>query len=68
MAEDPGKPRRSLHNSSTRVMSALILLLGVAILVSTIARSGFGLTYGVVFGVLFIAAGAGRLWVARKGI
>ena len=68
MAEDPGKPQRSLHNASTRVMSLLILLLGVAILVSTIVRSGFGLTYGVVFGVLFIAAGAGRLWVARKGV
>lgn len=69
MADDPQPPaRRSVHNASTRVLSTMVLLLGVAILVSTIVRSGIGLTYGVVFGVLFIAAGSGRLWVARKGI
>jgi len=69
-ADDPQKPppSRSLHNASTRVLSSLVLLLGVAIIVSTIVRGGFGFSYGMIFGVLFVAAGAGRLWVARKGI
>lgn len=61
-------PQRSLHSSSTRVMSVIVMLLGLAILISTVIRSGIGLTYGVVFGVLFVAAGAGRLWVSRKGL
>ena len=70
MAEDPehAPQGRSLHNASTRVLSSLVLLLGVAIIVSTIVRGGFGFSYGMIFGVLFVAAGAGRLWVARKGI
>lgn len=62
------RPQRSLHRSSTRFMSVIVLCLGVAILVSTVVRSGVGLTYGVVFGALFVAAGAGRLWVSRKGL
>jgi hypothetical protein len=46
-------------------MSALIVLIGVALLVSTIARGGGPLATGVLLGLLFVAAGAGRLYLAR---
>jgi hypothetical protein len=46
-------------------MSTVILLIGVALLVSTLARGGGPLAVGVVLGVLFVLAGAGRLYLAR---
>ena len=47
----------------TLVLSGLMVVLGLAILVRTIAAGGGPLATGIVFGVLFVAAGAGRLWV-----
>jgi hypothetical protein len=50
----------------TSVMSGALILLGVAILARTIAEGGGPLATGMLLGVLFIAAGAGRLWMARR--
>jgi hypothetical protein len=50
----------------TLVLSGLMVVLGVAILVRTIAAGGGPLASGIVFGLLFVAAGAGRLWVERR--
>ena len=63
----PEPPARDVRRSTTQLLSVVVLLLGVAMLVTTVVRAGFGLTYGVVFGVLFVLAGAGRLWAARRG-
>jgi hypothetical protein len=49
----------------TMVMSGLLMLLGAAILVRTLSAGGGPLATGILLGVLFIAAGAGRLWMAR---
>jgi hypothetical protein len=46
-------------------MSTAIVLIGVALLVSTLARGGGPLAIGVLLGVLFVLAGAGRLYLAR---
>ena len=46
-------------------MSALMVLIGVALLASTIARGGGPLAIGVLLGILFVAAGAGRLYLSR---
>jgi hypothetical protein len=48
-------------------MSAVMVLLGVGILVATIASGGGPLARGVLLGLLFLAAGAGRLYLARGG-
>lgn len=48
----------------TLVLSGLIVVLGVAILVRTLAEGGGGL--GFLLGTLFILAGAGRLYVQRR--
>ena len=48
-------------------LSALMVVLGVAIIVTTIVRGGGPLAQGLLFGTLFVAAGAGRLWVDRSG-
>jgi hypothetical protein len=57
---------RDVHRATTRVMSALFVVLGVAMLVTTVARGGGPLAIGVILGVLFVAAGAGRLYVERE--
>ncbi len=48
------------------VISVLLLVLGVAMVVSAVANGGGPLALGVVLGVLFVAAGAGRLHLARQ--
>jgi hypothetical protein len=57
---------RTLHRGSTLVMSVLMVLVGVAMLVATLAQGGGLLTVGFLLGVLFIAAGSGRLYVLRR--
>jgi hypothetical protein len=46
-------------------MSTMIVLIGVVLLVSTLARGGGPLAIGVLLGVLFVLAGVGRLYLAR---
>ena len=58
---------RELHRGGTTVTSVLLVAIGIAILVRTIAAGGGALAVGVLLGVLFIVAGAGRLWIQRRG-
>ena len=57
---------RDIHRAFTLVMSALLIGIGVTIVVRTIARGGGVLAAGIILGVLFALAGAGRFWVALK--
>jgi hypothetical protein len=50
----------------TAVLSAAMVLLGLAMIVRTLAAGGGPLAIGLLFGVLFVAAGAGRLWAERR--
>jgi hypothetical protein len=50
----------------TVVLSGLMVVLGVAIVARTLAAGGGPLAAGIVLGVLFVAAGAGRLWAERR--
>jgi hypothetical protein len=56
---------RDVHRGATVVLSAAMIVLGVAILVSTLARGGGPAAIGLLLGVLFVLAGAGRLYVER---
>jgi hypothetical protein len=56
---------RDLHGKATAAMSAVMVVIGIAILVTTLARGGGPLAVGVLLGVLFVAAGAGRLYLER---
>jgi hypothetical protein len=57
---------RGVHRTGTRVLSGLLVVVGVAILAVTIARGGGPLATGILLGLLFAGAGVGRLWVQRK--
>ena len=43
-----------------------MVVLGVGIVVRTIAAGGGPLATGMVLGLLFVAAGAGRIWAERR--
>ena len=52
--------------ASSRALSALLSLIGVVMLVSTLARGGGPWALGVVLGALFAVLGAARLMLARR--
>jgi hypothetical protein len=52
---------------ATRILSALLVIIGIAMLVRTISDGGGPLASGVILGVLFCALGAGRLILSRGG-
>jgi hypothetical protein len=56
-------PERNLHRSSTAVLSTLLVLIGVALIVRTLTAGGGAIAFGLLLGVLFIAAGLGRLYI-----
>jgi hypothetical protein len=53
------------YRSATLFLASLTIGLGVALVVATLAQGSGGL--GILLGLLFIAAGAGRLYLARGG-
>jgi hypothetical protein len=53
--------------ASTRLLSGALLVIGVAMVVSALARGGGLLALGVVLGTMLAVLGAGRLWLARGG-
>jgi len=55
-----------VHRAATRVLSLVMALLGLAMIVVALAAGGGPLAKGVLLGALFLAAGAGRFWVARQ--
>jgi hypothetical protein len=57
---------RDLHRLGTTVLSGIMLVIGAAMIVRALAAGGGPLAVGVVVGALFVAAGAGRLWIARQ--
>jgi hypothetical protein len=55
---------RRAYATSTVVLNALLLLVGMAMVVSALARGGGVLAFGVVLGAMLAVLGAGRLWLA----
>jgi hypothetical protein len=51
--------------ASTRLLSTLVLALGVTMVVLSLARGGGPLALGVVVGAMLATFGALRLWLAR---
>ena len=50
----------------TRLTSGLMVFIGIAIVVRTIEAGGGPAALGILVGLLFVAAGAGRLYVSRE--
>jgi multisubunit Na+/H+ antiporter MnhB subunit len=60
-------PGRQIHRTSTRVLSIAMIVIGVALLVRTLLAGGGAAATGVILGLLFVAAGAARLYLQSRG-
>lgn len=49
------------------VLSGAMVAIGMAMLAVTLSNGGGPLALGTLLGVLFVAAGAGRLWFTSRG-
>lgn len=65
----PERPSgRDLHRGTTLALSAAMVVLGIVILVRTFGAGGGPLALGTILGLLFVAAGAGRLYFTWRGL
>jgi hypothetical protein len=55
-----------VYAGSVRALSVLMLVIGLAILVLTLANGGGPLSVGFLLGIAFVGVGAGRLWLASR--
>jgi len=56
-----------LYHGSIRVFSLVFIVLGAAIVISTLANGGGALSIGVVLGIAFLAVGIVRGWLGGGG-
>lgn len=54
------------YRHSTRLFGVLMMLIGVAMIATGLARGGGPLSLGVVLGVMFAAIGAARYYLAAQ--
>jgi hypothetical protein len=55
------------YQLAVRIFSVTIIGFGLAILIVTLARGGGPFAVGFLFGLLFVAMGAGRLYLSMRG-
>jgi uncharacterized membrane protein YccC len=55
------------YRRSTRVLGTLLALVGMTMMIVTLARGGGPLALGVVVGLALAAVGVGRAWLAGPG-
>ena len=55
-----------IGNSGTRILAPVIAILGVAIIVRTVTAGGGAFSIGVLLGLVFLAIGCGRLYLAQR--
>lgn len=53
---------RGVHRAVTLLLSLAMVVIGLAMLVRTLGAGGGPLALGIVLGLLFVAAGAGRFY------
>jgi hypothetical protein len=54
------------YAATQRALSLLLCVVGLVMVVSTLARGGGPLAIGVIVGVMFAVLGAARFWLARS--
>jgi hypothetical protein len=57
---------RQAHRTGTFVLSLLMAIIGVALIVEAVGGRGSAISPRLLLGVLFFAAGAGRLYAEVK--
>jgi hypothetical protein len=52
---------------TTFLLPGLLVVVGLALVVRTLQAGGGPLAFGLLMGILFVAAGVGRIVLERKG-
>ncbi|MDQ2938972.1 MAG: hypothetical protein M3R23_00405 [Actinomycetota bacterium] len=55
-----------IYQGSVRALSVVMVGIGAAILVLTLASGGGPLSLGILLGLAFVAVGIGRLWIVSR--
>jgi hypothetical protein len=55
-----------IYHGSIRVFSFVFIVLGLVILATTLGAGGGPLSVGTLLGAVFVAIGAGRLWISTR--
>jgi hypothetical protein len=58
--------QRHVYRSGITALSIVMIMVGIAILVRTLAAGGGPIATGMILGLLFILAGAGRLYLVLR--
>ena len=58
--------RDRAYHEAVRGFSLVFVVVGLLLLVVTLANGGGPASIGFVMGILFLAVGIGRLWIASK--
>jgi hypothetical protein len=58
--------RERAYHGAVKVSSAAFAVIGLLMLVLTLANGGTPASIGFVLGILFLAVGIGRLWIASR--
>jgi hypothetical protein len=59
---------RQVHHTGTLVLSLLMVVIGVGLVVETLAGAGGAISARLLIGVLFVAAGVARVYLeVRRG-
>jgi hypothetical protein len=64
---DGERRAQQVHRAATLLLSAAMVVIGIAMLAVTLANGGGPLAIGVLMGLLFAVAGGGRLWFTVRG-
>jgi hypothetical protein len=59
------RDKRSTRGTATIAFSVLMIVIGIALIVRTLAAGGGALATGLILGLLFIGAGLGRIYLRR---
>jgi drug/metabolite transporter (DMT)-like permease len=59
--------QQQFRRSYTRVMSVILIVLGIVLVIRTVSVGGGPAAAGVLLGILFVLAGAGRLYLQYRG-
>lgn len=55
-----------LYTASVRTLSIVFVVLGVTLIVVTLAAGGGPISLGLLMGLGFVAVGAGRIWIGSR--
>ena len=55
-----------LYHGAVRAFSLAMITIGLAVLAVTLANGGGPASFGFLIGIVFVAVGAGRLWLGAR--